>query len=238
MAKKSTAEALLKQWDRWLDLIYEDFRGLVIRRRVYEEVRTIIQSNPRINKPSSFYDFMGATFAAFAAIAVRRLRDASMKRLISSIEKNAQLLSRERFVEVYATKILAGRKPTRRRASGGGAYVPSAAEVRVIANRVFDGCVGPGAAHLDPARVHADAEELREKADRLEKFARTRIAHLLDEPTDIPTLPELDAFIETFERVVKKYMMLLRATAPDVLPHWQYDWKAIFKEPWIRGSAV
>ncbi len=189
MARKSTAEALLNQWDRQLDLIYEDFRGLVIRRHVYKKVRTIIQRNPHLHKPSSFYDFMGATFAAFAVIAVRRQREA-MKLLLSSIEKNPQILSRERFVEIFTTKILAGRKPTRPRGpSGGGAYIPSVAKFQIMASKTFDDYAGPDAAHVDPAHVYADLEDLWEKAKKLEKFADKKIAHLIDQPTELPTLP-------------------------------------------------
>ena len=159
-----------------------------------------------------------------------------MKLLLSSIEKNSQILSRERFVEVYTTRSLAGGKPTRpRRASGGGAYVPSAPKFRIMASKTFDCYAGPDTAHVDPAHVHAELDELWEKAKKLEEFADKKIAHLVDKPTELLNgLPDLDAFIASFEWVVKKYMMLLRATAPArVLPTWQYDWKAIFKEPWI-----
>jgi hypothetical protein len=124
LARNATDEQLLRQWDRWLDVIYEDFQGLVIRRHVYEEVRTIIQRNPQLHRPSSFYDFMGATFAAFAAITVRRQREASVKRLLSSIQKNPQILSRERFVEILTTKMLAGGSRPGARSMPPGEVVP------------------------------------------------------------------------------------------------------------------
>ena len=115
----------------------------MIKRHVYRKVRTIIQRNPHLHKPRSFYDFMGATFAAFAVIAVRRQREA-MKLLLSSIEKNPQILSRERFVEIFTTKILAGRKPTRPRGpSGGGAYIPSVAKFQIMASKTLTTTPGP-----------------------------------------------------------------------------------------------
>jgi hypothetical protein len=181
---------------------------------------------------------MQATFSAFAALSVRRQSEASARRLLDSVKQHPEILSRERFVETYTSKLLAGfagHEPVEEHVtSSGGAYMPSAAEVSEIASKTFDQYVGPGAPHVDPAQVRAELDELRAKAKRLEHLADKRIAHLTDEPTEIPTLPELDSFIETFERIVHKYMMILRASAPvQVLPSWQYDWKAIFKEPWI-----
>ena len=54
--------------------------------------------------------------------------------------------------------------------------------------KTFDDCAGPDAAHVDPTHVHTDLEELWEKAKKLVQFANTKIAHLVDEPTEASVL--------------------------------------------------
>ena len=40
-------------------------------------------------------------------------------------------------------------------------------------------------------------------------------------------------------RLVMKYRLLLKADGSDSLvPTWQYDWKAVFREPWIPAERL
>jgi hypothetical protein len=232
-----------EQWEKWLDAIYKDVQNLVIGRYVYEQVRKVIQNNPRLHQPSSFYDMIGMTFSAWAAMAVRRQQEAysvSLGRLLGAVRQYPQVLSRKRFVDRYAAKMLAGfagydpEPDDPEPFSHAGAYVPSRAQVERFANETFDTLVGIGASHVDPGQVGKELEELRAKAEKLADFASKKIAHIVDKPTAIPTLPELDDCIGAFEKTVLRYEMLFRASAPsEMLPTWQYDWMAIFREPWL-----
>jgi len=125
--------------------------------------------------------------------------------------------------------------------SGAGAYVPARAEVEAIANKNFDDLVAPAAQQVDPECVRMEGNDLRAKAKSLEDFASKKIAHLVEQTPQIPTLPELDACTAAFESIMLRYMMLLRASAPlEILPTWQYDWKVVFREAWLpeqRPSA-
>ena len=106
-----TEDQLFQLWDGWLDRIYKDVQNLVIGRHVYTEVQKIVQNNPRLHKPSSFYDLMTMTFSAWAAMAVRRQQEAysiSVVRLLQELEKRPEVLSRKRFVDTFANKMLAG----------------------------------------------------------------------------------------------------------------------------------
>jgi hypothetical protein len=237
-----TEDRRFRQWDKWLDAIYEDVSHLVIGRHIYEEVRKIIASNARLHQPSSFYDLMAMTFSAWSAMAVRRQRDnrsISLVRLLGEVEKHPEIISRERFVDTFASKMIAGfggatATPESELLSGGGAYVPTRAEVEAIAHKNFDRLVAPNAQQLDPERIRMESDELRAKAKSLEHFASKKIAHLDEQTPEIPTLPELDACTAAFEAIVLRYMMLLRASAPaQILPTWQYDWKAVFREAWL-----
>jgi hypothetical protein len=232
-----------EQWEEWLDAIYKDVQNLIVGHHVYEQVRKVIQGNAHLHQPSSFYDMMGMTFSAWAAMAVRRQQDTysiSLSRLLGAVRKYPQVLSRKRFVDRYVAKMLAGfagndpEPDDHECLSQAGAYAPSKEQVEHFANEQFNSLVGIGACHVDPEQVGKELEELKAKAEKLADFASKTIAHIVDKPTAIPTLPELDDCIGIYEKTVLRYQMLFRAAASsEMLPTWQYDWMAIFREPWL-----
>ncbi len=63
-------------------------------------------------------------------------------------------------------------------------------------------------------------------------------AHLdREEPKEIPTFSDLDAALDVFERLVKRYRLLLRGDGGDVLPVIVYPWEAVLIEAWIPPAA-
>jgi hypothetical protein len=123
-------------------------------------------------------------------------------------------------------------EPTEQQTGGSGG--PSMSEIDKIANEHFDTLVGCSAASVNPVRIQAELDGLRLRTKKLEDFASNRVAHLLEKPTAIPTMPELDVCVDELEKLVLRYRMLFRASAPHtMLPTWQYDWQAIFREKWI-----
>jgi hypothetical protein len=208
-----------KLWNQWLETILEDVQTALIYRRIFREVRAMIDSNPRIQKASSFYDWMAGVYADSGLMAVRRQRGideraVSMERLLADIRKNPQVLSRARFVALY--------RP----------------EMKDAAQREFDSYVGSGAQHVDPRAVQGDLDALRKLTDDVERYGTKQVAHL-DEtgPKTVPTMGELEAAIDLLGALLKKYMLLIRAISYHE-PEWTYDWKAIFREPWIPPDAA
>ncbi len=103
-----------------------------------------------------------------------------------------------------------------------------------IAEREFDRIAAPGSPHLERRHVQPDIDALRDPADRLQRYATQRIAHLdREEPKEIPTFSDLDAALDVFERLVRRYRLLLRGDGGDVLPIIAYPWEAVLTEPWI-----
>ena len=46
---------------------------------------------------------------------------------------------------------------------------------------------------------------------------------------------ELDDCLDCLEKLLKKYLLLFTAEAHlYIVPIWQYDWKEIFRRPWIE----
>jgi hypothetical protein len=205
-------------WDRWLQIIYEDAQNLLIGRYIYREVQAIVRDNPAIQEDSSFYDWMAYTYAGWAVVGVRRLVDkgpdsVSLANLLKAVAANPQALSREHFVALYKDSNL-----------------PLS-----YGEQVFDKHVGPGASHVSGVAVATDLDELEQAATSIRRYVNKRVAHRdRADFSEIPTFDDLDKALDLVEALVKKYWFLFRAeTLTTVVPVWQYDWKVIFRVPWM-----
>lgn len=211
-----------KQWQECLDKIYSEIQGLLINRYIFLEVQKIIKSNPKIQIGSAFYDWIGIIYPAAMVMGVRRQLDTrsdsiSLARLLADIEKNPEILSRKRYLSLYE-----------------GSALPIE-----VPEKEFDGLAGSGAPHIDPKNVLEDLRNMEDKASKIRKFANKRIAHFGKSSfQDFPTFGDLDECLDLLEELLKKYMLLLRAQGGDILPSFLYDWKKIFRYPWIelRGT--
>jgi len=206
-------------WNEWLTTIHADVQGLLINRHIFREVQQIIQTNPKIQLASSFYEWMGNVYATAAVIGVRRQMDTdkdsiSFARLLGEILGTPQILSRERYVRLYK-----------------GSHIPEEK-----AHRDFDKFSGAGGPYVDRGFISVQLSTLKEKTERIRKFANKRIAHFdRSEFTKLPTYGELDDSLDYIEDLLKKQLLLLRAEAHrNIVPVWQYDWKEVFRRPWIE----
>ena len=93
--------------------------------------------------------------------------------------------------------------------------------------------------HVCPKMVKDDIDKLKKAAKAYEDFADKRIAHWdKDNPTVIPTFGELDDCIKLLDKTYVKYHLLFYAESIDTLmPTYQYEWKTIFLEPWLKAAA-
>lgn len=205
------------KWNKWLDVIYSEITTLSVNRNIFWEVQDIIKNNPKIQKPSSFYEFLGGVYVTSALIGVRRQvkidkNSISFARLLKEICDIPQVLSRTRFVSLY-----------------------KGSTAEQFADRDFDKFAGKAGSHVDPDLVNFDLEKLKKKAKECEKYADRRVAHFDRRAIkNIPTFADLDDYIDFLEELIRKYYLLFRATSlVSILPVYQYDWKAIFREPWL-----
>lgn len=209
-------------FDDWLDrfaLIEDDVQEILLRRHVFRRLREIVAANPRLHRPSYLYEYFTGTYAASAAIAVRRhtrnddeRRDSSLIGLLHAVRRRPELLTRARHIQLYKD-------------------VGMPAD---IAEREFDRIAEPGAPHLTKAHVQRDLDELHRVADDLERYATQRIAHLdRESPPVIPTFDDLDRALDVFERLVKRYRLLLKGDGGDVVPVIVEPWEAVLQVPWV-----
>ena len=62
----------LQKWQKWMKAIEKEIYGLVVDANMFWEVQDIIRANPRIQKPSAFYRYLGRTYLSHALAGLRR----------------------------------------------------------------------------------------------------------------------------------------------------------------------
>ncbi|HET6203295.1 MAG TPA: hypothetical protein VFI25_10890 [Planctomycetota bacterium] len=212
---------LFSKWDMWLEAIYADLLGLAVKRHIYREVGGIIERNRKIQIESSFYDWLAEVYATAMAVGVRRQVDRdrdsiSMVNLLLAIEASPTVLSRTRYLSHF--------EPTSYDLERG--------------NREFDRLAGSGHPSVDPDTIARDRSILGQKAEGIVRYVNRKIAHRDRRNLDrLPTFAELDDCLEYLFELVKKYLLLFRCATFEVLPVWQFDWTAIFRQPWIEEAS-
>lgn len=209
-----------KKWFRWIEIIHKEIqRNLSWNRHVFRKVRKIIKNNPKMPKQNKFYVFLGDAYGTLVLMAIRRQvkskKDSiSLARLLEEIYKKPEILSRERFVNLYKEK----------------------GEDENIASEHFDALVGKGRNFVDPDQVCSDLDELRQKSKKIEKIVDKRLAHYDRGAININniTFEEIDESIDFLEKLLKKYYYLIRAIdKKHILPETLFEeWMAIFDETW------
>ena len=56
----------LKKWRKWMEAIQNEIQTLLRDTNMFWEVQDIIRENPRIQKPSAFYSYLGRTYLSYA----------------------------------------------------------------------------------------------------------------------------------------------------------------------------
>ncbi|MGY6216963.1 hypothetical protein ACW73L_17540 [Methylolobus aquaticus] len=210
----------LAKWIRWLDVLKEEIQLLVISKHIFWSVQELIRDNPNIQIGSDFYNFLGNWYIAYSVMGVRRqlkvdAQSISFARLLTEMAEHPQVLSRAYYKSLYAGSI-----------------------VEDMADKHFDRLCGGGEPHLRAATVQAELAELRRVAASCEELADRRIAHRdKRRMKKLPKFHELDACIEYLDKLYVRYLALLHAQPMDsLMPTYQYDWKEIFRVPWIPAE--
>lgn len=229
----------LEKWKRWLfDEIRGEIEELVTNRHIFWEIQKMIDNNPNIQKPNSFFQFIGQTYYDYGVSAVRRQikfnefnkrdRSISFVKLLKEIIETPSVLSRERFVNIYRT----GMKNIEENIA------------EDIGNKIFDrhfsgGCTNYN--YIDPTFVQQDLDELKRRGGILEEFADKRVAHHDKKaPKTIPTFNELDACIDWLEKLTMKYALLFdgRDLGENLVIEFLEDyWEEVFSQPWIVDTT-
>ncbi len=248
MNQKFGKSQKLEKWLRWMETIHDEILALVQDANMFWEVQDIIRENPRIQKPNAFYSYLARTYLSHALAGLRRQtklqKDSiSFVRLLAEIAENPEELSRSYFNSRYPSSngpdLDEGVGRTDLETVG---IVDSSQLKAIIKMDDFAPYTDASGAHVCPQMVEDDRKRLESAAKKYEAYADKRIAHWdKREPKVIPSFGELDDCIKLLDRTYVKYHFLFHAESMDTLmPTYQYEWKSIFCEPWLKigfGSA-
>jgi len=110
--------------------------------------------------------------------------------------------------------------------------------VEDLADKDFDNLSGLGLLHIKASTICSDLHLLRKKTKPCEDFSDKRIAHTDKKaPKSIPTFNELNDAIDTLDKLYVRYHLMFHAVdMKTTLPIRQYDWKEVFRHPWIEDK--
>src|SRR4051812_22085529 len=101
----------LKKWIGWLKVIHDEIQQLVLAKDTFLEVQEIIKRNKKIQKPSSFYQYLSNTYVSHSIIGMRRQlkvdsQGISLARLLTEMADTPEVVSRKYYKAMYAGSIV------------------------------------------------------------------------------------------------------------------------------------
>lgn len=210
----------LLKWIRWIDILYNEVISLFTNKTVFNRVQEIIRNNPKIQKPSAFYEYYGINYGISALMTIRRLLEPnrygiSFYELLSDIYDNNEIITRDYYKSLYGSNIS-----------------------EYIIDKDFDqfsGKSGKQKNFLNKKIVEADLKAINKTIGNIKYFIDKKVAHLDKTiPKKLLTFKEVEDCIEFIGNLLKKYLSILKAVnLSSPKPTFQYDWDIIFTEKWI-----
>jgi hypothetical protein len=204
----------LREWLAYLDRMSPEITSLVRSRNIYQTLREIVGSNPKVATPITLHNWISVNYAHTSAIAVRRMIDddtdtVSMVRLLLDVRYHAESITREWHRTLY---------PGDKRE----------------ADRRFAKHAGRRAKRLEKRVVQGQIDELMSCREELLPFINRRLAHYIPKEVAAPKLRQLHTAVDALERIWLYYDTLLRAGGlVTLLPYLQPGWKRPLTLPWI-----
>ncbi len=248
MDQKFKKSQKLEKWLKWMETIHDEIRALVQDANMFWEIQGIIRENPRIQKPNAFYSYLARTYLSHALVGLRRQtklqKDSiSFVRLLDEIAKNPEELSHNYFNSRQPHSNGPDLDQVVGKADLEAVGIADASQLKAIIKMDdFAQYADASGMYVCPQMVKDDQAQLESAAKKHEAYADKRVAHFdKRKPTIIPTFEALDDCIKLIDQTYVKYHFLFHAESMDTLmPTYQYEWKSIFCEPWLKvgfGSA-
>ena len=230
MNQKFVKSQKLEKWLKWMQTIQDEIIKLLSDVKVFWEVQDMIRQNPHIQKPSYFYHYLESSYISHALVGLRRQiknqKDSiSFVGLLKDIAENPNELSFSYYLAIRNSE------------SDFQCFQRSGIpfSYREMIEEEFKRYADPNCEHVCPKMVKGDLKELEETAKTCEDFADKRIAHRdKRNPKTVPTHDQFDNCLKLLEKTYGKYHLLFYAEGiPTLYPEPQYDWKVIFRKPWL-----
>lgn len=248
MNQKFEKSQKLEKWLEWMKTIHDDILALVQDANMFWEVQDIIRGNSRIQKPNAFYSYLARTYFSHAAAGIRRQtklqKDSiSFVRLLDDIAKNPEELSRDYFNSRHPDSNGPNLDQVVGKAGLEAVGIVDSSQLKeIIKMDDFAQYADASGTYVCPQMVKDDKTRLESEVKKHVEYVDKRIAHWdKRKPKVVPTFEELDDCIKLLDQTYVKYHFLFHADPIDTLmPTYQYEWKSIFCEPWLKvgfGSA-
>lgn len=220
----------IAKWTRWIEgrTIRGDVLTMHLQRDAWLDVSKLLQDHGEL--PDSYWwEFMLDTYITTQAVAVRRQADthrdvASLAKLLSEISQEPGLVTRDFWLGLWRDD------PDE----------PLAPIDRQTAEEQWAEHYGGGDS-LDPAIPAGDLAALQEAATSVKRFVDRHIAHAEALPGNEASADAVLSVREVHEAInvigdrFASYSSLFTASGyVTLVPVIQHDWKAIFREPWMR----
>lgn len=222
MSASRFGEKTLALWLEWLNRIDLELVVMHMNRKIWKETIKMMRGNDHVRETGAFFaDFLTRVYVDAQAMRVRRQAEinngvVSLGRLIASIQKNPQVLTRERHLGLYKEKY------------------PDDPVMASVGEAEFGSLWGEEAVQVEPHALSADLDRLRSVVERVKDFADKHVAHVDYTPVEkMPTFKELDEAINTFGDLFSKYYLALTGSSKGASATIIDDWMAPFRVAWI-----
>jgi hypothetical protein len=203
----------LEKWQRWIGEIHKDAEEILENQHNFSVYTEIVNNNTEIQSPSDFHWWIRNNYVSSIAMSIRRQAEwkdpdiLSLGKLLHELQIEPEVLTRKWYQDTFS-------------------YDWSGSD--------FTHNAGTGV-HFDPEVARKDLEALGNLSQNITQYADRKIAHRSRQPIPIVTFNEANSFIEEFERILKKYIILFTAKGfTGIRPIPQYDPEEIFTKPWIK----
>lgn len=219
----SKEDQLYREWDSWIDVLFDTTANLCTQRDIYRDVREIVRNNPAVQTPGDFFDWISIWYASSMSVCVRQLADnnpntISYRRLLEGIKDHPRAISRTRFKRNFVD----------------GNYKD------FLADADFDRYVGSGREYIDVSAVKDEIRLLKEKTNRLTDYVNKRLAHRSKHDFHAtPKHSDLNDAIDFLVELHRRYHHIFKCSQLDdncFVPNYGYDWKRVFRLPWIAAA--
>jgi hypothetical protein len=212
------ADSRIEKWRRWCaGRIRAEILTMHLHRHVFREVGEITKARGDL-PPSYFFDYLRDTYATTQAIAIRRQaetgpRVCTLGRLLTEVSGDPSRISREFYLGMWNDDADQG------------------------ARAFADQFAGAADSHIDPAIIRRDLHELATAADSVRGYVDEYVVHSdARARAALPAFDDLNLAIDSIGHLFIKYVNALTAeTYATLVPEFQHDWRAVFREPWIRS---
>jgi hypothetical protein len=221
---------------KWLEMLHDFVYELRTKQFIFKTIWRLVEENPELRaRQSHIYVWLHDLYAEGMAMAIRRLcdrddRTVSIVRFLQFVKRDPSVISRAAYGDLFPQDTIT--------APGLPQAVRSLLRERII-NEGYDQSVGKDVLQPRGKDIGKEIGELTRLAASIVEYANRRVAHHdKTPPSTFPTLTDIDLVLDHAAELVQKYVLLLKATSTDLRVHFQYDWLAPLRVPWLPDHAV